>query len=169
MSLESLLLLPMSSCKQFFYNEVLSLSQLLILRMYLSTPTFSAVILVRTRSGFFREFPKNTFFSLDRHFTHNNYTSRLLRMNETTLSCYNFTFYVSPFQILMMIRVQCQVRSALVDFLLWRRGPGQMVLRKKLLTLTGPVVMTVMMKRYLQTKFQFFSNFIHFFSPIYLG
>merc|ERR1712037_457630 len=46
---------------------------------------------------------------------------------------------------LMMIQVQCQDRSALVDFLLWRRGPGQMVLRKKLLILTEPVVMTGMM------------------------
>ena len=87
-------------------------------------------------------------------------------MNETTLTCCNFTsfqnFNISSLQILMMIRpirVQCQDRSALVDFLLWRRGPGQMVLRKKLLTLTGPVVMTVMMKRYLQKKFfQFFQK-----------
>lgn len=46
MSLESLLLLTMPSCKQFFYNEVLSLSQLLTLRIF----TFSAVILIRTRS-----------------------------------------------------------------------------------------------------------------------
>ena len=106
------------------------------------------------------------FLSFELLFTHNNYT-RLLRMNETTLTCCNFTsfqnFDISPFQILMMIRVQCQVRSALVDFLLWRRGPGQMVLRKKLLTLTGPAAMTATMKRYLQIFFSIFSFFQFFF------
>ena len=91
-------------------------------------------------------------------------------MNETTLTCCNFTsfqnFNISPFQILMMIRVQCQARSALVDFLLWRRGPDQMVLRKKLLTLTGPAVMTVTMKRYLQIS-PFFFNFFNFIFNIF--
>ena len=92
-------------------------------------------------------------------------------MNEITLTCCNFTsfqnFNISPFQILMMIQVQCQVRSALVDFLLWRRGPGQMVQRKKLLTLIGPVAMTVMMKRYLQIYL--FFNFLIFFFNIFFN
>ena len=56
--------------------------------MFLS---FSDVILIRTRSEIFREFPKNTFYSLLRVILLATISlSKLLRVNETTLTCCNF-------------------------------------------------------------------------------